>query len=52
MKWDRRPLTYLAVPRPPPSVSARKVLSHLGVMLVVAAVIGVVVSGLAIPFAG
>jgi membrane peptidoglycan carboxypeptidase len=31
---------------------ARKVASHLGVMLIVAAVLGVVVSGLAIPFAG
>jgi len=30
----------------------RKVASHLGVMLLVAAVLGVVVSGLAIPFAG
>ncbi|MCR1783506.1 transglycosylase domain-containing protein [Nocardioides carbamazepini] len=30
----------------------RKVASHLGVMLIVAAVLGVVVSGLAIPFAG
>ncbi len=29
-----------------------KIVSHLGVMLVVAAVLGVVVSGLAIPFAG
>ncbi|WP_183094221.1 penicillin-binding protein [Nocardioides stalactiti] len=33
-------------------LSAFKVISHLGVMLVVAAVLGVVVSGLAIPFAG
>ena len=32
--------------------SAPRVLSHLGVMVVVAAVLGVVVSGLAIPFAG
>ncbi|HYG95235.1 MAG TPA: transglycosylase domain-containing protein [Nocardioides sp.] len=31
---------------------AHKVASHLGVMLVVSAVLGVVVSGLAIPFAG
>ncbi len=30
----------------------RKIASHLGVMLVVSAVLGVVVSGLAIPFAG
>lgn len=33
-------------------LSAPKVVSHLGVMLVVSAVLGVVVSGLAIPFAG
>ena len=32
--------------------SAPRVLSHLGVMVVVSAVLGVVVSGLAIPFAG
>ncbi|MEZ0577740.1 penicillin-binding protein [Nocardioides sp. MH1] len=31
---------------------AHKVISHLGVMLLVSAVLGVVVSGLAIPFAG
>ena len=34
------------------SLSAGRVASHLGVMLVVAAVMGVVVAGLAIPFAG
>ncbi|TYL54880.1 PASTA domain-containing protein [Nocardioides sp. BGMRC 2183] len=34
------------------ALPARKVASHLGVMLAVAAVLGVVVSGLAIPFAG
>ncbi|WP_345266122.1 transglycosylase domain-containing protein [Nocardioides nanhaiensis] len=33
-------------------LSAPRVVSHLGVMVVVAAVLGVVVSGLAIPFAG
>lgn len=33
-------------------LSAAKVVSHLGVMLLVSAVLGVVVSGLAIPFAG
>ena len=33
-------------------LSAGRVASHLGVMLVVAAVMGVVVAGLAIPFAG
>ena len=33
-------------------LSATKVVSHLGVMLLVSAVLGVVVSGLAIPFAG
>src|SRR3954452_15916269 len=32
--------------------SAPKVVSHLGVMLLVSVVLGVVVSGLAIPFAG
>src|SRR3546814_8560009 len=36
----------------PDGLPASKVLSHLGVMLVVSAVLGVVVSGLAIPFAG
>jgi len=41
------------MPRPPSErLSSPKVLSHLGVMLVVSAVLGVVVSGLAIPFAG
>jgi membrane peptidoglycan carboxypeptidase len=42
-----------AMPRPETDrLPARKVASHLGVMLAVAAVLGVVVSGLAIPFAG
>ena len=47
-------LTYIwRVPRPASErPSAPKVLSHLGVMLAVAVVMGVVVSGLAIPFAG
>lgn len=36
----------------PGRLGAPKVASHLGVMLIVAAVLGVVVSGLAIPFAG
>lgn len=36
----------------PDRLGAPKVVSHLGVMLIVAAVLGVVVSGLAIPFAG
>ena len=33
-------------------LTAGRVLSHLGVMVAVAAVMGVVVAGLAIPFAG
>ncbi len=41
----------MSQPRPD-RLPARKVVSHLGVMLVVSAVLGVVVSGLAIPFAG
>ena len=41
------------MPRPPSErLSSPKVLSHLGVMLLVSVVLGVVVSGLAIPFAG
>lgn len=36
----------------PDGLTATKAVSHLGVMLFVAAVLGVVVSGLAIPFAG
>ncbi|WP_344774461.1 penicillin-binding protein [Nocardioides panacisoli] len=36
----------------PDRLPARKVVSHLGVMLLVSVVLGVVVSGLAIPFAG
>ena len=38
--------------RPDERLPAARVLSHLGVMVVVAAVMGVVVAGLAIPFAG
>src|SRR5688500_12991285 len=39
--------------RPPSErLSAPRVMSHLGVMLIVSVVLGVVVSGLAIPFAG
>ena len=55
MKWVRWPRsrTLGAVPRPPSErLSTPKVLSHLGVMLLVSVVLGVVVSGLAIPFAG
>ena len=56
MKWAAvRPahVHLAAVPRPASErLSAPKVLSHLGVMLLVSAVLGVVVSGLAIPFAG
>ncbi|MGH3361684.1 MAG: penicillin-binding protein [Nocardioides sp.] len=37
---------------PDEQLPARRVLSHLGVMAAVAAVLGVVVAGLAIPFAG
>jgi len=42
-------------PRPTPpdeTLTARRIASHLGVMVAVAAVMGVVVAGLAIPFAG
>ena len=42
-------------PRPTPPdepLTARRIASHLGVMVAVAAVMGVVVAGLAIPFAG
>ena len=47
-------LTYPErMPRPRSErLPAPRVLSHLGVMLVVSVVLGVVVSGLAIPFAG
>jgi membrane peptidoglycan carboxypeptidase len=41
----------MSSPRPD-GLSATKAVSHLGVMLFVSAVLGVVVSGLAIPFAG
>ncbi|HEX5860296.1 MAG TPA: transglycosylase domain-containing protein [Nocardioides sp.] len=41
----------MSVP-PEERLPARRVLSHLGVMAAVAAVLGVVVAGLAIPFAG
>ncbi len=53
MGWAA-PLTYIwPVPRPPSErLSSPKVLSHLGVMLLVSVVLGVVVSGLVIPFAG
>ena len=47
-------LPYIGRMSVPPNerLSARRVASHLGVMLAVAAVMGVVVAGLAIPFAG
>ncbi len=38
--------------QPSPALGPRRVLSHLGVMLAVSVVLGVVVAGLAIPFAG
>ncbi|MFC6286867.1 transglycosylase domain-containing protein [Nocardioides sp. GCM10027113] len=41
----------MSVP-PEESLSAGRILSHLGVMAAVAAVMGVIVAGLAIPFAG
>ena len=45
----------MSSPRPTPPdepLTARRIASHLGVMVAVAAVMGVVVAGLAIPFAG
>lgn len=48
-----RSRTLGAMPRPASErLPAPRVLSHLGVMLLVSVVLGVVVSGLAIPFAG
>ena len=47
------PVIVERMPAPPEDrLSAGRVASHLGVMAVVAAVMGVVVAGLAIPFAG
>ena len=52
--WDAPPHVPLGpCPLPPDErLTAGRVLSHLGVMVAVAAVMGVVVAGLAIPFAG
>src|SRR3954452_23604519 len=51
--WQGRSRTLWGMSQPRSDrLSAARVASHLGVMLAVAAVMGVVVAGLAIPFAG